>query len=178
MAGWGTITIGAVPYDLKHLDTFVMTVTPKTQGALARRVLVTFGHHVFTQGIRPGDPPEMTVHHKGHNGDPRCFCPVRYGHSLHLPAIIKAAVGSVAYFGETQPWRPQNYFLIDNVPGVVGPYAVFFDMKRGSAKNVDVAMLVKSAYPKPRLPPSVPNLPFTVLVATIAAGKPVVKPKK
>ncbi len=179
MASWGIITINGIPYDCTHLDSFVMSVTPNTPGALSRRVLVAFGHHCFTRELRVNDPPEMVVHHRGHNGDPRCFCTIRYGHSLNLRAILETAKQGMAYFGETQPWRQQNYLLIENLPGLNGPYAIFFDLKKSTSQNVDVVMLVNSAYPKPKLQPArIPKLPFRVMVATVAAGGQIVKPKK
>jgi hypothetical protein len=155
-----------------------MSVTPSVAGAAARRVLVNFGHHCFTRDVRAGDTAEMTVHHKRHQNDARSFCSQRYTHSLSLPTIIRTAASGRAYFGQAQAWRSQNYLLVENLPGMVGPYAVFFDMMQSHSKNLDVVMFVNSAYEKPNLPPRLRSLPFATLVATIAAGNPVIKPKK
>ncbi|OXE36549.1 MAG: hypothetical protein CGW95_06920 [Phenylobacterium zucineum] len=114
---WGKKTFGGVEYDLDHLEPFTLNVTPKGDAAPTFKVLVSFGHHTFTREFNDQDPVEMKF---THNGDERCFCNDRYGHSLFLPGIVTSHAAGRAYFSQKR-----NYLLVENLPGVVGPYVVF-----------------------------------------------------
>ena len=76
---WGKKQIAGVSYKLGHLDPFIMDVTPKVQDAPTYKVHVSFGCPSFHEGVgerlfaRPTD-----------DGEERCFCQIRYGHSLNL----------------------------------------------------------------------------------------------
>jgi len=170
MAGWGTFNCASGVYDLSHLDPFVMGVTPKAVGAPTFRVLVSFGHHAFTREILMGDAPDM---HFAHNGDARCFCLLRHGHSQNLPNILRGASGRKAFFSQNH-----NYLLVEQIAGLAGPYAVFFNIQQATGKNIDARLFVVSAYSKPNLPPRLPGVPFVALVANVSKGLPVTKPKK
>jgi hypothetical protein len=169
---WGSFSGGGVDYDLTHLSPFTLSVTPKAEGSPTFKVLVSFGHHTFTKELNGVDPGDMKF---DHNGDVRCFCPSRHGHSLALPGIVVANAGGRAYFSQTR-----NYLLVENLPGVVGPYAVFFNMERAKVKGIDAAMFIVSAYPKPALPAKkdLPAITFATLVAKTARGEAVTRPKK
>lgn len=169
---WGSFNGGGVEYDLSHLAPFTLNVTPKAVGAPTFKVLVSFGHHTFTREMNGHDPGDMKF---VHGTDERCFCTVRHGHSILLPGIVTANAGGRAYFSKTR-----NYLLVENLPGVVGPYAVFFNIERAKIANVDAAMFVVSAYPKPALPPvrELPRITFATLVAKTARGEVVTRPKK
>lgn len=159
-------------YDLSHLEPFVFLVTPKADGAPTYRVLASFGHHTFTRHVERDDDVASIYEE---NGDRRCFCPDRYERSLALPKIVRyAAAGGKAYFSQRD-----NYLLIENFPGMTGPFAVFFNVKRSRQKSIDCNMFVASAYEKIGLPPlqRLKKISFATLIATVAQGRPVKRPK-
>jgi len=169
---WGSKRIAGQVFDLKHLDPMVVHVPPS--GNLAGyKVHVSFGMHTFTKDWDSvAHRPDYRMVHKQ---DERCFCPVRHGHSQHLPGIVRTA--TVAYFSQRA-----DYLLINNLPGVVGQYAVFFKIMKATSVNFDARMFVSSAYEKEKLPPknAISSIPFSTLVAKTVAGESITrkKPKK
>ena len=169
---WGSFKAGDVEFDLSHLSPFTVAVTPKAVDAPTYKVLVSFGHHTFTRDLVPGDADEMKF---VHGAEERCFCKARHAHSLHLPGIVNSSASGRAYFSQTR-----NYLLVEDLPGVHGPYAVFFNIERARIVGVDAAMFVVSAYPKPAMPPKkeLSAITFATLVAKTARGEQVTRPKK
>jgi hypothetical protein len=170
---WNKFVIGHTSYDLSHLKPFTLSVTPKSDNAPTFKVLVSFGHHTFTRELSEGDPPEMKF---SHGSDDRCFCPVRHEHSLALPRIVNEGASGRAYFSQTR-----NFLLVENLPGVEGPYAVFFNIEKAkNLKGVDASLFIVSAYAKPSLPPKrkLPAITFATLVSKTVAREPVRRPKK
>ncbi|MGE5502737.1 MAG: hypothetical protein ACM3W4_12545 [Ignavibacteriales bacterium] len=169
---WDRFVIGDTEYDLTHLRPFTLNVTPKSEGAPTFKVLVAFGHHTFTRDLRAGDPEELRFDHRG---DVRCFCTERYGFSTNLPRIVTAASSGRAYFSQSR-----NYLLVEDLPGLAGPYAVFFNIERSRLTGVHANMFVVSAYPKPRLPAKnrLPAITFAALVSKTAAGEPIRRPRR
>jgi hypothetical protein len=170
---WNKFSAGPTDYDLSHLSPFTLSVTPKAAEAPTFKVLVSFGHHTFTRELNAADPLEMRF---SHNNDTRCFCPVRHGHSQELPRIVTEGATGRAYFSQTR-----NYLLVENLPGVIGPYAVFFNIERAkNLKAIDATLFVVSAYPKPGLPPKrdLPAITFATLVSKTVAGHEIRRPKK
>jgi hypothetical protein len=169
---WGSKKIGGQVFDLTHLDPMVISIAP--QGNLSGfKVHVSFGMHTFTkEWDQDTHTPDYRMVHKH---DERCFCPIRHGHSQHLPKIVSGA--TVAYFSQRA-----DFLLINNIPGVVGQYAVFFKILKASSVNFDGRMFVSSAYEKTRLPAknTIPSIPFSTLVAKTVAGESIsrTKPKK
>lgn len=170
---WNNFVIGQTSYDLSHLSPFTLFVTPKADDAPTFKVLVSFGHHTFTRELRVDDPPETRF---AHGNDDRCFCPVRHQHSLALPRIVNEGSFGRAYFSQTR-----NFLLIEDLPGVEGPYAVFFNIEKAkNLKGIDASLFIVSAYAKPGLPPKkkLPAITFATLVSKTVAGEPVKRPKK
>ena len=167
---WGTITIAGVAYDLTHLDPFVFDVIPKAAGAPTYRVLVSFGCHCFAREWRPKDPKSHFIP-DGKKG--RCFCPIRTGHSMHLPRIVRDASSGPAFFS-----KDKNMLLVEKLPSLAGPYAVFFNVKPSTQASVDVVIFVASAYEKPLLAKALPAVPFTALIAKVSKGHTPFKPKR
>lgn len=167
--GWGGFAAAGIDYDLSHLDPLILVVTPDGAGA-GYRVLVTFGHHTFTREMRESDDPEWryTV-----RGDPRCFCPERHGCSVYLPGIIQASAHARAYFSQGR-----NYLLIEDLPGLSGPYAIFFNLGRARDRAFDVNLFVVSAYPKPNLPPRrrLSAITMPTLIGKTARGERITRP--
>lgn len=167
---WRDRKIRGTVYRLGHLAPAILNV-PSKDGERVFSVRVTYGHHVFTRALEPQDTPDF---HFSHDGDARCFCLIRHGLSLHLPSIFqKATHGGKAYFGETR-----NFLFAESVPGLQGPYAVFFDITKASEPGVDAVIFVVSAYHKPRLPNQLPKIRFDTLVRKAAAGEKVRKPSR
>jgi hypothetical protein len=170
MTTWTEKIIGGRTYSLAHLQPFTVLVTPKAEGAPTFKVLVSFSSHPFSKEWCDSDPES----HKIIDGDEiRCFCPIRHGHSLHLPSIVQAGTNGRAYFS-----LRDNFLLVHNLPGLNGPYAVFFSIEKARAKGVDAVMFVASAYHKPDLPKHIPAITFATLVAKTVRSERIVKPKK
>jgi hypothetical protein len=167
---WGKPVIGGVERDLTHLDSAVMTVTSPLPGAAAIRVLVTFGCHCFARDLQAGDPVD---HHIPDGLVPRCFCLDRYANSTHLWRIIRGAAGGLAFFSQDS-----NMLLVERLPGLIGPYAIAFNVRKSSARGIDVAMFVASAYEKPNLTPAMPAVPFSLLIDRASKGLTPFKPQK
>jgi hypothetical protein len=168
---FGKIVIAGVEHDLTHLDPLMIRVTAKTTGSPTYNVHVSFGRHCFARELRHGDP--VSHHVPDNGGSVRCFCPIRTTHSRHLSKIVRAAPTGPAFFSQGK-----NMLLVDWVPGVVGPYAVFFNLQPSTLKNIDVAMFVASAYEKPNLVKAMPAIAFTTLVGKVSNGHVPFKPKR
>jgi hypothetical protein len=170
LSSWGKKTIGGVEYDLTHLDSTVINVTPSAAGSPTYRVLVSYGCHCFARDVEHSDPVE---HHIADGNNTRCFCPIRTSHSQHLPTIVGAAWTGPAFFSQGT-----NMLLVERLPGMNGPYAVFFNVRQSKQRNLDVVMFVASAYEKPNLVPAMPAVPFTALIAKASKGHTPFKPKR
>lgn len=166
---WGSKKLAGVVYPLNHLNPFVLNVTPAVQDAHSYRVSVAFGCHTFTREVQGADTPDMFFH----NGkETRSFCTTRHAMSLGLPQLIQASASGRAYFSQNT-----NFLILDNGYGAAGPYVVCFKLEKARKKNIDVAMFVLSAYLKPALPKRLPATTMAALVATVAWGKPITRPK-
>jgi hypothetical protein len=168
---WTEQVIGGRSYPLSHLQPFTVSVTPKAEDAPTYKLYVSFGFHTFSKEWEDDQP----IDHKLVLGkEERCFCPIRHGHSLHLPSIIRQqAETGRAYFSQTQ-----NFLLIKSLPGLNGPYAVFFNIERAKSSTFHAAMFIVSAYEKPGIPKHLPKIGFATLVAKTAKGEKVTRPKK
>jgi hypothetical protein len=170
---WGKKQIAGVVYDLGHLDPFLMDVTPKAPGAPTYAVRVSFGLHTFTRELLSSDPPDHHMTDGAGGTDVRCFCPVRHQCSVHLPAIVQKAASGKAHFSEGK-----NFLLVRNLPGMNGPYAIFFDVEKAKSKKFQAAMFVSSAYVKPNLPLNLPTITVATIVSRRVQGLPIIRPKK
>lgn len=167
------LLIGGTTYSLSHLRPFTLGVTPKGEDTPTFKLFVSFGSHVYS---KRWEPAYRDDHRLDYGREVRCFCPTRHGHSLHLPGIIQTAVSGKAYFSQGR-----NYLLVENLPGLNAPYAVFFNVEAARrSSNFDAAMFVVSAYEKPGLPPrsTLPAITFPTLIAKTVRGEKVMRPKK
>jgi hypothetical protein len=169
---WPDISIAGRAYSLAHLQSFTMNVTPKAPGAPTFKVYVSFGSHTFTKEWEDDHPLPFKVRY---NGEDRCFCPIRHGHSLSLPAIIRQSATGRVYFS-----LRQKYLIIENLPGVNAPYAVFFNIEKAASSEFDAAMFVVTAHERPNLPSkkSLEAITFATLISKTAAGQPIRRPPK
>jgi len=83
-------------------------------------------------------------------------------------------VSGHAYFSQAH-----NFMFVEKQDGCVGPYVIFFNLKKATVKNVHAAMFVVSAYEKPKLPPlkHLKRVRFRTLVARVASGGEIRRPK-
>jgi hypothetical protein len=167
---WGKRIIRGTEYDLTHLDSAVIDVTPLAAGAPTYRVLVSYGCHCFARELCAGDHPDF---HIPDNGNVRCLCPIRAEQSKHLPRIVREAAGASAFFSQGA-----NMLLVEELPGLKGPYAVFFNARQSDQPSLDVVMFVASAYEKIALPDRLPAVPFTALIAKAAKGHTPFRPER
>lgn len=166
------IAISGQQYSLAHLKSFTLPVVINEQTGLTYKVYVSFGTHTFS---KTWDDTDLSDHKVDDGREVRCFCPVRHGHSLSLPDIIRKGVSGRAYFSQRK-----DFLLIDNLPGMVGPYAVFFNLEKAKTRNFHAAMFVVSAYEKPDLPlvSSLQRITFNTLLAKTVRGEKIIRPKK
>lgn len=167
---WGKKTFGGVEYDLNHLAPFTMQVTPKQEGARTYNVRVTFTCHAFTREWRDTDAED---HRFDEGKEVRAFCPVRYGHSQSLEQLIRnASTGKVRFNNQTP------FVIPATIPGLVGPYAIYFQAYKAKVPGLDVIMDVRSAHHKPNLNQSLPKITFATVIGNTAAGVRIRPPKK
>jgi hypothetical protein len=133
-------------------------------------VLVSYGLHCFARELQPGDHPDF---HIPDNGKFRCMCPSRTALSKNLPGIIRAAAKGLAFFSQDK-----NMLLVEELDGRLGPYAVFFNVRKSRKRGLDVVMFVASAYEKPGLPERLSAVPFIALIAKAAKGQIPFRPKR
>jgi len=167
---WGKKKIGGQIYDLTHLDPFILPVTPKIATAPTFLVRVSFGCHVFTKKWEEPFTPDLRV---VYGSEERCFCIDRHSLSLNLPQIIKETALSRVYFSQRD-----SFVVPRNMPGLNGPYAVFFKIDKARSDDFDARMIVVSAYEKPGIPKRLPAITFATLVSNVVLERPVRRPKK
>ncbi len=92
---------------------------------------------------------------------------------MHLPRIVRDASSGPAFFS-----KDKNMLLVEKLPSLAGPYAVFFNVKPSTQASVDVVIFVASAYEKPLLAKALPAVPFTALIAKVSKGHTPFKPKR
>jgi hypothetical protein len=138
---WGKPKYGGVRYDLTHLDPFPMPI-PRDSGVGSLTARVIFGSHVFTQKWEDTDHESMMVMDGKKR---RCFCTIRYQHSIHLPGVLTRAMSGRVLF---DPDR--KLIVLGNPPGVLNPYAIFFNMRASKKPNYDLEIDVVSAHERPQ----------------------------
>jgi hypothetical protein len=167
---WGKRIIRGTEFDLTHLDDAVIDVEGEGKEPPTYRVLVSYGHHCFAREYRPEDHPDFYILE---NGDLRCFCPIRTALSVQLPKIVREAANGLAYFSQDK-----NMLLVEEIEGLAGPYAVFFNIRQSKQKSLDAVMFVASAYEKLALPERLPAVRFKALVAKAAKGHEPFRPQR
>lgn len=166
---WRNFKIAGIVYDLGHLNSTVIAVTPAAPEAPTFNVKVLFHCHTFTRELTAADTPDL---HFQNGGELRCFCTVRHSHSLLLPGMVQAAANG----GQTYFSQGANMLLLD-AGTAGGPYCAFYKMRRSNRPDVHAVMEVVSAYPKPNLPHMLSALSFPTVVSTISAGQALNRPK-
>lgn len=164
------LVIGGEPVDLLHLEPFTLLV-PSVLAKKTLRVRVTYSTHCFSEkyGAIPHPPsdPIIDVDTKQH----RTFCPIRYGLSKGLPAVIRGMTDSDVF----QTSAVRNWVYSITIENPAGPYHVFFEVNRASAEQrtwQDLNLVVESAYPEDDSPPSVRGKkPFALVCGEVYTGQ-------
>lgn len=140
--------LGGINYPLTHLKGLRITVPAKNPLESPAILQVTFSTHVFSERWN------LALHAADRkfdeDGESRAFCPVRYGCSIGLAAIIRYHVAGKAFRGRdgSGAW---NHFFYANADGI--PYPVYFRLGKADRVNgVDGILHIISAYQNPNLP--------------------------
>lgn len=147
-----------------------MSYELEASGTYPRRSIVMrvrFGLHTFTRRRVAADDPRDRY---SDTHEVRTFCPVRYGLSLGLPAIILELDRRPCGFARSRR-GVVNYLTVDTNAGQ--RYGVFFHLRKLPRLGPDALELaVLSAYPfDPGKPdPSLGRIRFRVLVAHAIRG--------
>lgn len=142
------IEVGGVLRDLRHLRSFVVTLSGKGKNGADLRVRVSLGLHTISQSCERGQ------HHlEDENGKPRRFCEERYVFSLGLPELSKRMVEQNYFCWESiDRNRAMNYAVIDIAPGRVRELSdgehqvVFFYLYPCKQSEADVNLMITSCY--------------------------------
>jgi hypothetical protein len=140
--------LGGVEYPLGHLQSFRVTVPQKDPLQAPAILQVTFGSHAFT--VKWDDAAHTAEHRFEAKGEVRAFCPVRYGCSINLPAIIGYHVAGKAFEGRDSRGAMNRFFYAeaDSIP-----YPIYFALDRADRiPGVDGVLHVISAYQNAAMP--------------------------
>ena len=140
--------LGTIAYPLDHLERFRVVVPAKDPLASAATLEVTFSHHVFSE--KWDDAVHTAVRAYEAEGGKRAFCPVRYGCSINLRAIVEYHVAGKAFLSRDGKgtWNHLFYGEADSIP-----YPVFFRLRKANRiEGVHGILHVISAYQNPELP--------------------------
>lgn len=139
--------LAGADYPLNHLNRFTVTVPAKDPLTSPAVLQVTFSHHVFSE---KWDALRHTSEQQYEEaGEIRAFCPVRYGCSINLRAIIEYHVAGKAFVSRDGNGVLNHFFYAD-ADGIA--YPVFFRLRKSDhIANVDGILHIVSAYQKPNL---------------------------
>jgi hypothetical protein len=165
---WGKRKVGGVTYDLTHLDPFILDIPPHGDGEQLK-ARVRFGSHTFTL---KWDDNYIEEYRIKDGKKSRCFCPVRHGHSKHLPGILQLACAGRVLFDPDQ-----KLVMLGNPPGAIMPYAVFFEMTAARRQTYELDIVVVSAHNQPHIKAKL-GMPFPQLARIVADGGAIPWPKK
>ena len=142
------ISLGGINYPLNHLRSFRVTVPQKDPLEAPAILQVTFSNHVYSV---KWDASAHTNDHKIEaRGELRGFCPVRYGCSINLPALIAYNVGGKAFEGRDSNGA-MNRFFYSEADGI--PYLIYFRLGRADRiPGADGILHIISAYQNPAMP--------------------------
>lgn len=143
-----TFQLAGTDYPLGHLDSFRVTVPAKDPLDAPAVLQVTFSDHVHS--VKWDDAVHTPEHRMIGDKNPRAFCPVRYGCSIGLRALIAYHVGGKAFSGRdgSGNW---NHFFYGEADGIA--YPVYFRLSRASRiPDVHGILHIISAYQNADLP--------------------------
>lgn len=143
------IEIEGVLRDLKHLESFIVTLAGKGKEGADLRVAVHLGLHTISRACQPGEANNLY----DENGQPRVFCEDRYAFSFGLKDIVTRMVEQKYFCWESSDRnRAMNYAVLDAAPGRVrqlqdGEHQViYFYLYPSDGQRADVDLYVTSCY--------------------------------
>lgn len=175
---WQAFFYQGAYYDLSHLDSFDHVFVQAATADKPERhykVRIHFGHHCFTESIKPGDDPAQRYPFPRH--DQRTFNFVRWDLSRQLPMIVTTLMErQVFHTGHL------NFFTVELTThsGNNIEYEVYFDVDRDSGKGLK--LVVTSAFP--RDPARIQNRParrpirLALILHNVQVGKPIKLPPR
>lgn len=169
------LTIAGRTYTFSHLEPFPMAVTSLKVGR-PLRIHVRFTNHCFSVAFDAAAHPPGTNTFPDGGGRLRVFCPVRYGFSQQLPAVVRLLSHPAAKVRQTAQRR--NWLHSAQVVGPTGPYLIFFEIRRTLRDErhlQDLNLVVESAYLQGVRPPPALLGPmnFLLLAGKIYMGEPI-----
>lgn len=131
-----------VAYDLTHLNPFDHAFIQDAQGDKPERrydVQVIFGHHCFTEAVKPGDNPALFY---AERREQRTFNVIRWELSRYLPTIIRGLMRR-----QVTHTHHGNFFVVELLShaGDTVEYEVYFEVGQPSGK---LSLIVTSAFPR------------------------------
>lgn len=132
-------------YELNHLDAFEVIYQQPAQGikpAQHYSVLVSFGHHCFTRGVREGEVLKMLYPH-GPKHEDRLFDLERYELSKKLPDLIKELMRHKCFHTGRDDG---TYFIIEllDKDGERIEYEAYFKLFKNSQGQL--RLIIESAF--------------------------------
>lgn len=158
---WGKRTIQGTEYTFHHLEPFTFIVD-------GNRVRVALGAHVFSRKQTAGDKADLTFMD---GKTARTFCQTRYGHCLHLPAVIIHEASGYVFSNHSK------FVFKGKLPGLSGPYVVAFEMRSSKSPKYDVKVQVVSAHHRLKAA-FMPRCSFADAVKAVIDGSPIPWTKK
>jgi hypothetical protein len=143
-----TFTLGDNSYPLAHLSGFRVTVPAKDPLAVPAVLQVTCSCHVYSE---KWDAARHQIANRFEDdGEARSFCPVRYGCSINLEALIRYHIAGKAYWGRDGKGVLNSFFYGD-ADGIA--YPIYFRLGAADRINgVHGLMHIISAYQNADLP--------------------------
>lgn len=147
------ITIAGHTYSLGHLSPFTIMVEPKVgSGLLPTKLLITFSCHVYS--LEWDEDLNPSSHLIEHEGEKRCFCPIRHRWSESLPDLVRYHAKGKSYLSRDGNGFCNHLFYEPlDVTKRATPYPIFIRINRtNDMGNIDGVCHVISAYESPRIP--------------------------
>jgi hypothetical protein len=140
------IKSNGIKYTLHHLQP--QRITLEGHGRDRATITIRISYHSHVYSIADQDSPSA---HKfsDESGKQRYFCEQRYGHSLTLPDICKAMIEDNFPTWVSQDRNTRNNMIVTELNPKDGlQYVVLYSLTPSLGHNVDVELVVKSAYEK------------------------------
>lgn len=133
-----------VRYTVEHLDRFEYKVEDMLGNTYTCKV--EFSCHCFTKECEFGDLEDQFYYW---NDEKRTICMDRYNKSKSLPDIIKNQLPHI----KVHRLHHKNFFIVKahNSDGKIEPYTIFFNVMKSKERDIDIKIIINSAYVKPKM---------------------------
>lgn len=131
-------------FSFEHLEPFNLQV-PSERVNRDLELNIRFSNHCFSCGGSNLHLENEECIITDHRGMQRVFCPIRYELSRELPDVLERMNSSQVKVWQTAERRSFSHVV--QIENPVGPYYVFFELKRNEdGGDDDLKMVVESAY--------------------------------